>query len=132
MLKSLRPAVGQVARVVLGLVFLLAGAAKAVDPAEFAFEMTSYGLVGKHVSAVAAPLLIAFEITLGTALLLGVRTRAMTIVSTLMIGAFIGVKAFALSSGRTDPCGCFGAYLETSPGWGIVIDLVFLAAALQT
>src|SRR5712692_3863381 len=100
MLKTLRPTVGHLARVVLGLVFLLAGVAKAVDPAEFAFEMASYGLVGKHVSAVAAPLLIAFEMTLGTALLVGVTTRAMAIVSTVMIAGFIGVKAYALSSGR--------------------------------
>src|SRR6266704_1430307 len=106
--------IGHLARLVLGLVFLLAGVAKAVDPAEFAHEIEGYGLVGPGLSAIAAPLLIAVEMTLGVALLLG----------------FLGLKISSLAAGRTDPCGCFGAYLQTSPGWGIVIDLGFLMAAL--
>ncbi len=122
--------IGHLARLVLGLVFLLAGVAKAVDPAEFAHEIEGYGLVGPGLSAIAAPLLIAVEMTLGVALLLAFAVPAMAILSSAMILGFLGLKISSLAAGRTDPCGCFGAYLQTSPGWGIVIDLGFLMAAL--
>ncbi len=122
--------IGHLARLVLGLVFLLAGVAKAVDPAEFAHEIEGYGLVGPGLSAIAAPLLIAVEMTLGVALLLAFAVPAMAILSSAMILGFLGLKTYSLAAGRTDPCGCFGAYLQTSPGWGIVIDLGFLLAAL--
>jgi putative oxidoreductase len=128
----LRVATGHAARIFLGLVFLLAGLAKAVDPAEFAFEMASYGIVGARVSAVAGPILIALEIVLGVALLAGVRTRAAALVSTGLMILFLGVKSYALSRGRTDPCGCFGSYLETSPGWGLAIDCGFTVAGALT
>ncbi|SRR6266446_1902642 len=128
----LRVAAGHAARIVLGLVFVLAGVAKAVDPAEFAFEMAGYGIVGARFSAIAAPILIALEIALGAALLAAVHTRVTALLSTGLMVLFLGVKSYALTQGRTDPCGCFGTYLETSPGWGVLIDCGFIAAGVLT
>src|SRR6266446_6326765 len=125
-----RPAVGHGARIFLGLVFLVAGLLKLVNPDQFGREMTGYGIIGARLAAAAAPLLIALEITLGAALLLAARVRLTAPLAVALLLAFLGAKAYALARGNTDPCGCFGAYLQTSPGWGIVIDMLFLASGL--
>ena len=116
-------------RVGLGVVFLAAGLLKAFDPAEFAHQMSGYGLVGPGIAAVAAPLLIAFETTLGAALLVGFSTRATSAVAAGLLVAFIGLEAWGLAKGRTESCGCFGAYVQRTPGQVIAEDLLFLVLA---
>jgi uncharacterized membrane protein YphA (DoxX/SURF4 family) len=123
---------GHAGRLGLGLVFLLAALAKAADPSEFAFEMAGYGIVGSAVAALSAPLLIAFEAALGAALLCSVLPRAASAAAIVVLVGFLGVKGWALGHGRTDPCGCFGTYLQTGPAAGFAIDLVFLALAILT
>ncbi|HEU4401304.1 MAG TPA: DoxX family protein [Candidatus Polarisedimenticolia bacterium] len=124
------PAVsGHLARCVLGLIFLASGVLKAVDPAEFARQMAGYGILGAGPSALAAPLLIAFETTLGVALLAGLRPRGAALVAAVLLVGFIGVETYGLSTGRTESCGCFGGYVERTPAQVIGEDLVFLALA---
>src|SRR5262245_39506094 len=127
---SLRRTAGHGGRVVLGLVFLTAGLLKAVDPAEFAHQMAGYGLVGAGVSAVAAPALIVFEILLGVALLVGARPVATAIVSVALLLFFIGLEAYGIAHGRTESCGCFGAYVQRTPAQVIGEDLLFAGLAL--
>jgi uncharacterized membrane protein YphA (DoxX/SURF4 family) len=122
--------IGLAARLLLGLIFLAAGALKAVDPAEFARQMAGYGIVGPGVSAVAAPLLIALEVALAAALLCGFRPRAVALGAAALLLIFIGVEAYGLSTGRTQSCGCFGAYVQRTPAEVIGEDLFFLALAL--
>jgi len=116
-------------RVGLGIVFLAAGVLKALDPAEFAHQMSGYGLVGPGIAAVAAPLLIAFETTLGVALLVGFSTRATSAAAAALLLFFIGLEAYGLAKGRTESCGCFGPYVQRTPGQVIAEDLLFLALA---
>ena len=65
-----------VARILLGMIFVAAAVLKGIDPVEFARQMAGYGIVGPAVSGLSAPLLIAFEFTLGVALVAGFRPRA--------------------------------------------------------
>lgn len=109
---------------------MLAAAAKAVDPHEFAREIVSYGVVGAGIAAIAAPLLIALETVLGVALLAGLGSGLAALGSCLLMLGFLMLKINSLLAGRTDPCGCFGAYLQTSPGWGVAIDVGFLGLGL--
>lgn len=126
----MKASAGHLARLGLGLVWLLAAAAKAVDPSEFAHEIVSYGLIGAGPAAIAAPLLIALEAVLGVALLAGLGSGLAALGSCLLMLGFLILKTHSLLAGRTDPCGCFGAYLQTSPGWGVAIDVGFLGAGL--
>ncbi len=71
----------------------------------------------------------------GRAMLLAGAVMAATalvvsLVSAAVLVGFLGVKGWAIGHGRTDPCGCFGAYLQTGPAAGIAIDLALLAAAI--
>jgi len=125
-----RRLIGHLARLFIGLVLLSAGFLKAVDPAEFAHQMAGYGIIGRHVASLGAPLLIALEMTLGVALLLAWRARLAGLIAALMLVGFIAVEAYGMSIGRTESCGCFGAYVQRTPLQVIIEDLVFLAAAL--
>ena len=129
-LRRFLPWIGHLARIGLGLVFLVAGILKMVDPAEFAHQMAGYAIVGPGTAAIAAPLLIALETALGVALLAGYRTTISAPIAVGLLTAFIGVEAYGMATGRTEACGCFGAFVERTPGQVIVEDLVFLGMAL--
>ncbi|HET8947425.1 MAG TPA: MauE/DoxX family redox-associated membrane protein [Candidatus Polarisedimenticolia bacterium] len=118
------------ARILLGLIFVAAGVLKSLDVAEFARQTAEYHLVGPGVAALLAPLLIAFETTLGIALLLGWRPRLAATLTGGLLVFFIGLEAWGLSHGRTEACGCFGAYVKRTPQQVILEDLGFLALAV--
>ena len=130
-LRRVAPWIGHAARVALGLVFLMAGVLKMTDPAEFARQMSGYEIIGPGLSALAAPLIIAFEIALGIALIAGLRPSVSAPVAAGMLIGFIAVEAYGISIGRTEACGCFGAYVQRTPGQVIVEDLLFLGLALM-
>lgn len=122
---------GHAARLALGAVFLLAGTLKIVDVAEFARATASYGLVGARLAAVAAPIMIAIEIALAVALLTGYRTRIAAALTGLLLVAFIALEGWGIAQGRTESCGCFGAYVQRTPVEVILEDLGFLALAVM-
>jgi putative oxidoreductase len=125
-----RRAAGHLGRVTLGLIFLVAGTLKALDPAEFAHQIQGYGILGAPLSAQAAPILIVLEIVLGVALLAGVRPRLACLGAMALLAFFIAIETYGLSIGRTESCGCFGAYVQRTPGQVIAEDLLFAGMAV--
>lgn len=122
--------VAHLARLSLGAVFVAAGVLKSLDVAEFARQTAEYGVIGPQAAAILAPLLIAFETTLGVALLLGFRPRLAAGLTGALLVAFISLEAWGISQGRTEACGCFGAYVKRTPQQVIYEDLAFLGLAL--
>ncbi|MBI1949889.1 MAG: hypothetical protein HYS34_00810, partial [Acidobacteria bacterium] len=114
----------------LGLIFLMAGVLKALDPAEFVHQVQGYGFLAAGLAAYAAPALIVLEIALGVALLAGARPLWAGLASIALLAAFIFIEAYGLSIGRTEACGCFGAFVERTPGQVIAEDLLFAALAV--
>ena len=100
--------VGTLARLFLGIVLIWAGATKVGHPltaqrAVQAYEIFPDGLA--NTIGLALPFL---EIILGALLVLGLFTRPVAIVSTLLMVAFIIGIAQAWARGLTIDCGCFG------------------------
>jgi len=120
---------GHACRIALGLIFLAAGLLKALDVAEFAHQMAGYGLIGPGLSAMAAPLLIAVETTLGVALVAGFKPRLAAAGIALLLVFFIVLEGYGIKTGRTESCGCFGAYVQRTPQQVIWEDVGFLALA---
>lgn len=120
------------ARILLGLVFLAAGLLKMADVAEFAHQIAGYGIVGPRLATIAAPVMIAIETTLAVALLAGRRTRLAAILVGALLVAFIGLEGWSLVQGKTESCGCFGAYVQRTPAEVIAEDLLFLGLAVAT
>lgn len=124
-----RRAAGHFGRIALGLIFLAAGVLKALDPAEFVHEVAGYGLLSARLSSVAAPALIVLEITLAVALLAGARPLLAGLLSLALLLFFIGIVAYGISAGRTEDCGCFGAYVHRTPAEAIGEDVLYAGLA---
>lgn len=128
--ENARRVAGLALRALVGLFLLTAGVLKLADPAEFIHEITTYEIIGAGLAAAAAPLLIAFEITLGAALLAGLWPRLTATLTVLLFLGFIGIVLRGVAIGRTGGCGCFGAYVERTPAEAIGEDAAAIAATL--
>src|SRR6266704_4302281 len=124
---SRRRGLGHAGRILLGAIFLFSGIAKGLTPGEFTQQVADYRILGEHLSAIAAPALIVFEIVLGVALLCAVRPLLTASGSIVLLLLFIGIEAYGLVAGRTEACGCFGAYSKRTPAEVIGEDLLFAA-----
>jgi uncharacterized membrane protein YphA (DoxX/SURF4 family) len=120
---------GHAARLILGSIFLFSGITKGLTPGEFAHQVVGYGILPERLSALLAPALIVFELTLGATLLFGIRPILSALASISLLGVFIGIEAHGIAVGRVDACGCFGAYAQRTPAQVIGEDLVFVALA---
>jgi len=118
-------------RLVLGGLFVYAGAVKVLEPLDFAQNVRNYQLVGQSLSFVAAIILPWLEILAGLALILGVWTRGAALAVTGLLVFFIVLTAVTMVRGLDVDCGCFGS-LSRKSGWGVILeDLGMLALGLS-
>jgi uncharacterized membrane protein YphA (DoxX/SURF4 family) len=126
-------AVGLVARLVVGGVWLAAGISKLPDPAENVRAVRAYRLLPESLVPAVGNGLPLLEILLGACLVLGLLTRTVAIVSGLLLLAFIVGISSAWARGLQIECGCFGggagpAVNATSKyPWDIARDVGLLA-----
>ena len=130
--------VSKVARsgqIIIGLVYLVAGAVKVWEPVLFYWESIPYTQIlgiGRDnweqatIVAKIATLLGPIEFALGVALLLNWRPQISLPVATILMAFFTGLMAKAWQMGASIDCGCFGALVERSPGEAAVEDAVML------
>ena len=124
------------ARLIMGLLFVLAGAAKSWDPVIFYWEIVSYLdllSVDQHAWHRLASLAIGLgpvELAVGVGLLLNWRPRWIHPIAVVMMTVFLLVTGYAWSTGANVDCGCFGALAERSPGEAFVEDVVMLVLLL--
>jgi uncharacterized membrane protein YphA (DoxX/SURF4 family) len=108
-------------RLVLGGLFVYAGAVKVVDPLGFAQDIRNYRLVGQSLSFIAALLLPWLEILAGAFLVAGVWKRGAALVVTGLLVFFIVLTLVTMARGLDVDCGCFGS-LSRKSGWGVVLE----------
>jgi uncharacterized membrane protein YphA (DoxX/SURF4 family) len=100
--------VGLLARLVTGGVWIVAGALKLPDPASSVRAVRAYELLPEAVVPAVGHLLPVVEVVIGACLVLGLLTRPMAVVSTLLFAAFVFGIASAWARGLEIECGCFG------------------------
>ena len=121
-------AVGLVASILLGFVFLVSGASKiAAGPA---WPEQARGL---GAPSFVVPVLPWFEIVLGALLVMQVVPALAAVTALVVLVLFTALIARRLAQGQHPPCACFGT-LSTKPlGRGHVIRNVgFMALAVAT
>jgi len=119
-----------VVRLILGGLFVYAGAVKVLDPLDFAQDIRNYRLVGPSLSFIAAIVLPWLEILAGLALILGIWMRGAALVVSGLLVFFIILTLVTMIRGLDVDCGCFGAVSRKS-GWGVILeDLGMLALGL--
>ena len=99
---------GLAARLVVGGVWIAAGALKLPDPAASVRAVRAYDLLPESVVPTVGHLLPVVEVVVGLCLVLGVLVRWMSVASVLLFAAFIFGISAAWSRGLRIECGCFG------------------------
>jgi methylamine utilization protein MauE len=123
---------GRLALVLTGaVVFIGAGAAKALDPASFTEQVAGFGILPASLSVVVTYTLIPFEIAVGMALLLDYRRRWAVGAGVVLLTGFLGLMAWTwFHGGNVGECGCFGRFVERTPAQALLEDVGFLAATM--
>ncbi len=126
---------GLLARLATGGVWLVAGALKLPEPAASVDAVRAYRLLPEAVVPTIGQLLPVVEVVVGLALVLGLLTRSVAVVSALLFVVFIVGIASAWARGLTIDCGCFGGggydpdAAEKYP-WEIARDVALLAGSV--
>jgi putative oxidoreductase len=117
-------------RIVLGGLFLFAGATKAYDPGAFAIEIQRYNLIPWFPGALAAVYLPWLEILVGALLIVKRFERGALLLITCLLLLFTFALASATFRGLGIDCGCFGkAFTATGTIFPLVRNVVLLAGA---
>jgi len=101
---------------VLGGVFVVAGALKAVDPQSSVAAVSAYELLPASLATIVGWGLPFAEIALGLLLLAGIATRAVAAVAGMLLVIFIAGVVSAAARGLSIDCGCFGGGGQVNPG----------------
>jgi uncharacterized membrane protein YphA (DoxX/SURF4 family) len=113
---DVRPWVGTAARLVLGAVWLVAGASKVGDLAASGRAVNAYQVMSYDIAEVVGAALPFVEIALGVLLLAGLATRLAAAVSAALLVVFIAGITSAWARGLAIDCGCFGGGGELGAG----------------
>ena len=127
--------VSTAARLALGAVLVVAGAAKVADPQASVAAVSAYELLPAGAETAVGWGLPFLELVLGLLLLTGIAVRPTALATAVLLGAFVAAVASAAARGLSIDCGCFGGGGPVPPGQTayaaeIVRDLALLAAAL--
>lgn len=124
-----------IARLIVGVLFIFSGLVKANDPLglsykmqEF-FEVWNWHALNEYTLAFSV-IMIAFEIIAGVAVLLGWRMNLFIWLLLLLIVFFTFLTGYALFSGKIRECGCFGDCIPLQAYQSFIKDLALLVLIL--
>jgi uncharacterized membrane protein YphA (DoxX/SURF4 family) len=116
--------IGLLARLVVGVVDLLAGLAKFSDPAANVRQVRAFQILPEAVVPTVGHALPTAELIIGGALILGLLTRLVAVIGALFFIAFIIGIAAAWARGLEINCGCFGSQgVPANPQRQYAIDI---------
>ncbi len=119
-------------RVVLGLVFIYAGALKIVAPVAFAGNVAAYRLLPYFGNYLVAATLPWVETLCGLMLIIGWRARSAAAIISLLNVVFMLALASTIIRGLDIDCGCFQQGATKTSAWAAMgRDAVLLALSLS-
>jgi uncharacterized membrane protein YphA (DoxX/SURF4 family) len=126
---------GLAARLLVGGVWIYAGAIKLPDPDQSVAAVRAYELLPGDSAVTVGQLLPVLEVVVGAMLVLGVLVRGAAAVSALLFVAFIIGIASVWARGIEIDCGCFGGGgydpdATSKYPWEIARDAALLALSL--
>ena len=122
-----------IARIVVGVLFIISGFVKNVDPIGLSYKLEEYFSPSvfnipflESLSLPLATFFSLFEIVLGVLLLLGVWRKFTTIALLLTIVFFTFLTFYSAYFNKVTDCGCFGDALKLEPWTSFYKDVVLL------
>ncbi len=132
-----------IARILVGVLFIFSGLVKAIDPLGLAYKMQEFfevwasegimkGMMHwlNEQALMFSLLMITLEVVLGVALLLGWRTKLVSWLLLLLMLFFTFLTSYVLFSGKIKACGCFGDCIPLTPIQTFTKDIVLLVLVL--
>ena len=113
--------------IIIGGLFVYAGAVKIIEPVEFARDIDNYKMLPWQLGVFVALYLPWLEIFCGLALITRVLYRGGIFIVTTLMSLFIIATIVAKARGLDVSCGCFGhasKYLNFS--WHLILDFALL------
>ena len=122
-------------RLVVGTVWIVAGALKVVDPAQSVAAVRAYELLPSSLVSPVGQLLPVVEVVVGAMLVVGLLTRGAAAISAVLFLLFIIGIVSVWVRGINIDCGCFGGGgadpdAASKYPWEIARDAALLAASL--
>jgi uncharacterized membrane protein YphA (DoxX/SURF4 family) len=108
--------ISTLARLVLGVVLLVAGGIKVADPVASEQAVTAYQLLPHALETLVGWGLPFLEMALGLLLLVGYGTRIAAAAAGVLMVLFIAAVGSAWARGLSIDCGCFGGGGQIAPG----------------
>jgi len=132
-----------IARILVGGLFIFSGLVKAIDPLGLAYKMQEFfevwasegimkGMMHwlNEQALMFSLVMITLEVVLGVALLLGWRTKMVSWLLLLLMLLFTFLTSYVLFSGKIRACGCFGDCIPLTPVQTFTKDIVLLILVL--
>jgi uncharacterized membrane protein YphA (DoxX/SURF4 family) len=117
--------------VIIGALFVYAGAVKVLDPIGFAGDIENYKTLPWPIGVRLAFYLPWLEILCGLALITRCLFRGGVFILTILMSVFIIATIVAKARGLDISCGCFGhATKSLTFAWHLVLDFLLLAGLL--
>lgn len=113
---------GALGAVVVGLVFVSTGFAKAADPRLFADHVQRLGIGPIALVNGLTGATILFECGWGAALVLGVRPSIVYPATLGVLGVLTSITFWSTRSGRTNDCGCYTGLVEVTPRRSVALN----------
>jgi uncharacterized membrane protein YphA (DoxX/SURF4 family) len=107
------------ARLLIGILFVYASVHKIADPADFAVSIRNYMVFPSAWTNIVAITLPWVELGAGGFMIVGIQTRPAALLTTGMLGAFLGALIYAYSIGLDIDCGCFSSAASSTGRVGI-------------
>lgn len=127
----------EVARWIVGILFIFSGFVKLNDPIGFSFKLEEYfspSVLDLEFLApfalVLAILLVVFELVLGIMLLIGYLPKFTTWALLLMIVFFTFLTFYSAYFNKVTDCGCFGDAIPLTPWQSFYKDVILLVLIL--
>ena len=117
----------RIVALIIGGIFIYAGAIKIFDPAGFANDIDNYKILPWPLTVRLAFYLPWLEILCGLAVILGVLYRGGLLILTMLTSIFISASVIAKARGLDITCGCFG---HASNDWSFTTHLALDFAIL--
>ena len=132
-----------IARVIVGLLFIFSGLIKANDPLGLSYKMQEFFEVWGNYSSLHSLMLwlndyalafsiitITLEVVVGVAILLGWGIRFFSWLLLLLIIFFTFLTGYAVLSGKIRTCGCFGDCIPLTAMQSFIKDIVLFVLIL--
>jgi putative oxidoreductase len=117
----------RIVALIIGGIFIYAGASKATDPVGFANDIDNYKILPWPLTVRLAFYLPWLEILCGLALIFGLLYRGGLLILTMLVSIFIIASVIAKARGLDITCGCFG---HASKNWRFTTHLALNFAIL--